>query len=108
VQALTANGVIPNQRQLADASHMQPMHVSKLVRILEQAGLLKRRQDPTDPRALRLTMTARAHRTVNSARRIASTLEHQRLAVIGGPSSDRATQLKAALQVLLREAERTP
>jgi DNA-binding MarR family transcriptional regulator len=105
LQVLTASGVTPNQRELADASHLEPMHVSKLVRGLEHAGLVTRARDPADPRAIRLSVTRHGDRIVNEARRIAATLEHRRLAALGGPSSTDAAMFKASLQALLRQAE---
>jgi DNA-binding MarR family transcriptional regulator len=108
LRVLTTSGTTPNQRELADASHLEPMHVSKLARALEQAGLVTRARNPADPREFGLTITEHGDRTLNRARQIAATLEHQRLAAVGGPSSDQATQLKTSLVLLLDQAEHTP
>jgi hypothetical protein len=42
---------------------------------------------------------------VTEARRIATRLDRQRLASLGGATSERAAQLKASLQLLLRDAD---
>jgi MarR family transcriptional regulator, organic hydroperoxide resistance regulator len=106
--ALSASGVNPNQRALADVSGLEPMYVSKLVRALEGARLVTRTRHPQDPRAIQLSITRRGVDVVTKARRIASELDRQQLAAVGGSSSEQATQLKMSLQVLLREANDTP
>jgi MarR family transcriptional regulator, organic hydroperoxide resistance regulator len=103
--ALSSSGVRPNQRQLADASSLEPMYVSKLVRALEGARLVTRTPHPADPRAIQLSLTRRGVGVVTKARRIAIRLDQQRLAVFGGTASEQSVQLKASLQVLLRDAE---
>jgi MarR family transcriptional regulator, organic hydroperoxide resistance regulator len=108
LHALSASGVNPNQRALADVSGLEPMYVSKLVRALEGAQLVTRTRHPQDPRAIQLSITRRGVDVVTKARRIASELDRQRLAAVGGSSSEQATQLKMSLQVLLREADDTP
>jgi MarR family transcriptional regulator, organic hydroperoxide resistance regulator len=104
---LSESDVKPNQRELADASALEPMYVSKLARSLERLRLVTRVQHPHDPRAIQLSLTRRGVSAATKGRRIASELDRQRLAAFGGPSSEQAGQLKASLQVLLREAEDT-
>jgi DNA-binding MarR family transcriptional regulator len=105
LHALSASGVKPSQRELADVSGLEPMYISKLARSLEGAGLLTRVTHLEDARAIQLSLTRRGVGVVTEARRIATKLDQQRLAVFGGPSSEQAAQLKASLQVLLHEAE---
>jgi MarR family transcriptional regulator, organic hydroperoxide resistance regulator len=107
LHALSASGVNPNQRELADVSGLEPMYVSKLVRALEGARLVTRTRHPRDPRAIQLSITRRGVGVVTRARRIASELDRQRLAAVGGASSEQATQLKRSLQALLSEADDT-
>jgi MarR family transcriptional regulator, organic hydroperoxide resistance regulator len=105
LRALSASGVRPSQRELADVSGLEPMYVSKLARSLEGAGLIARAQHPADPRAIQLSLTRRGVRVVTEGRGIADELDRRRLATVGGRASEQAAQLKASLQVLLREAE---
>jgi DNA-binding MarR family transcriptional regulator len=105
LHALSASGLRPSQRELADVSGLEPMYVSKLARSLERTGLITRAQHPADPRAIQLSLTRRGVRVVTEGRRIADQLDQRRLATFGGPASEQAAQLKASLQILLREAE---
>jgi DNA-binding MarR family transcriptional regulator len=104
LHGLSRSGVEPNQRELADVSGLEPMYVSKLARALERSGLVERSRNPADPRAFRLSLTGRGLEVVTAARRVVVDLEEQRLAALGGSSSERATQLKEALVDLLRQA----
>jgi DNA-binding MarR family transcriptional regulator len=105
LRGLSRSGVQPSQRELADVSGLEPMYVSKLVRSLERSGLLERERNPADPRAFRLSLTKSGVDVVTAARRIVLDLEEQRLAALGGSSSERAAQLKEALLDLLRQAD---
>src|SRR5918912_186158 len=51
-------GSRPSQRELASFSGLEPMHVSKLIRALERAGLVERAGNPDDTRAVQLKVTA--------------------------------------------------
>src|SRR6188768_1140542 len=53
------SGARPSQRELADFAGLEVMYVSKLVRGLERAGLLRRADHPDDPRAFQLELTVR-------------------------------------------------
>ena len=55
-------GEIPSQVQVATATQLDPMMVSKILRLLEERGYLKRSPHPDDPRAnaLHLTHAGRA------------------------------------------------
>src|SRR5215510_611887 len=57
LSALTARGVAPSQRELADVTGLEPVYVSKLARALERAGLVARLDNPSDPRAFSLRLT---------------------------------------------------
>jgi DNA-binding MarR family transcriptional regulator len=105
LHALSASGVKPHQRQLADVSGLEPMYVSKLARSLEGARLVTRTPHPEDPRAIQLSLTRRGVSVVTKAVRIAAELDRQRLDPLGGAASERAAQLKSSLQLLLRDAD---
>jgi DNA-binding MarR family transcriptional regulator len=101
---LTRAGAQPSQRELADFSGFEPMYVSKLIRALEREGLVQRTENPADPRAVQLAVTAQGAERVAAGRRVVLELEEERLAPLGGRSSTRSTELAETLQELLRHA----
>jgi DNA-binding MarR family transcriptional regulator len=105
LHALSAAGVKPHQRQLADVSGLEPMYVSKLARSLEAARLVTRTPHAEDPRAIQLSLTRRGVSVVTKAVRITAELDRQRLVPFGGAPSERTARLKTSLQRLLRDAE---
>jgi MarR family transcriptional regulator, organic hydroperoxide resistance regulator len=100
--ALTTAGHTPRQRELADFSGLDRIHVSKLVRALEQAGMVARQQHPSDTRAVAVSITDAGRQTVTAARRQVVALEEQRLRPLGGRASSRSDQLVESLHTLLR------
>jgi DNA-binding MarR family transcriptional regulator len=99
---LSQGGARPSQRELADFAGLEPMHVSKLVRALQRRGLVERTGNPADTRAVQLSVTDRGVQVVTAARATVLQLEEQRLAPLGGRSSQQSAQLREALVVLLR------
>jgi DNA-binding MarR family transcriptional regulator len=102
---LSQGGARPSQRELADFAGLEPMHVSKLVRALQRAGLVERAGNPADTRAVQLAVTDRGVGVVTAARAAVLRLEEQRLAPLGGRGSRQSAQLREALLVLLRHAQ---
>lgn len=102
LHGLSASGVRPSQRELADVSGLEPMYVSKLARSLEADGLVERGRHPDDPRAVQLSLTERGIEVVRQARAIVRRLDAARLEPLGGPESERAAELRDALVTLLR------
>ncbi|MFI5608005.1 MarR family winged helix-turn-helix transcriptional regulator [Amycolatopsis sp. NPDC051903] len=98
---LVRRGVRPSQRELADHMGLEPLHVSKLARALEQAGLLTRPPDPDDPRAVRLDLTDRGHEVITEAIKLVRDLHEDLTANIGGPRSAGTRRFRATLQTLL-------
>jgi DNA-binding MarR family transcriptional regulator len=97
----------PSQRELADFAGLEPMHVSKLVRALERAGLVGRAGNPADTRAVQLSLTERGVQVVTAGRARLLQLEEQRLAPLGGLHSQRSAELQETLLTLLRHARRS-
>ncbi len=67
--------------ELAAAEQVRPPSMSRLVRALEEQGLVERRDDPQDGRAIRLRATEAGHALLAEARRrrierLAATLRH--------------------------------
>ena len=101
LRGLEQAGRQPSQRELADDTGLEALYVSKLARTLEAKGLLARRRDPHDTRAVRLTLTERGRETVRSAMRIAQELLERLLAPLGGRNSARTAALVRELVELL-------
>ncbi|MEU4668277.1 MarR family transcriptional regulator [Amycolatopsis sp. NPDC023774] len=98
---LVVRGVRPSQRELADHMGLEPLHVSKLARALEQTGLLTRPPDPDDPRAVRLDLTARGQEVITEAISLVRDLHEELTAQLGGSRSARTRQFRDTLQTLL-------
>ncbi|WP_228648213.1 MarR family transcriptional regulator [Microtetraspora sp. AC03309] len=104
LSGMLAGGGAPNQRQLAEFSGLEPMHVSKLIRGLERAGLVERAANPADPRAVLLGVTDAGARAVAAGRRAVVQLEEQQLTPLGGVADPRSAELHRTLLELLRHA----
>jgi DNA-binding MarR family transcriptional regulator len=102
---LSRGGAQPSQRELADFAGLEPMHVSKLIRALERAGLVERAGNPTDTRAVQLRVTDRGVEVVTAGRSTVLELEEQRLAPLGGRLSQPSAELRDTLLTLLRHTE---
>jgi DNA-binding MarR family transcriptional regulator len=100
--AVTTAGRAPSQRELADFSGLDRIHVSKLVRALERAGMVARQQHPSDTRAVAVSITDAGRQAVTAARREVVALEEERLRPLGGPTSRRSRQVVESLHTLLR------
>jgi MarR family transcriptional regulator, organic hydroperoxide resistance regulator len=95
----------PTQRQLADHTGLEPLYISKLARTLEAAGLVHRAGDPSDTRAVRLSLTEPGRRVATQAIAIVRDLQEVFLAPLGGTESRRATVLIRELTALLAAKE---
>jgi len=62
------------QADLADQLEMEPIAIGRVIDRLENAGFVERRADPTDRRAWRLHLTARAHAVVDDMETISTEL----------------------------------
>lgn len=100
----SVSGLAASQRELADFSGLEPMYVSKLVRSLEEAGLVERTRSAADPRAIQCSLTDSGIDTVKRARKIVVQLEERRLRALGGTDSRRSAELRRALETLLAQA----
>ena len=98
-------GARPSQRELADFAGLEVMYVSKLVRGLERAGLLRRADHPGDPRAFQLELSARGADLVERSAAVMRELFHELLTPIGGRTGKRNVALMRTLEALLDQAE---
>jgi DNA-binding MarR family transcriptional regulator len=98
---LSRGGRRPSQRELADFSGLEPVFVSKLIRAMERNELVERDPNPADPRAVQLRLSERGLPIVEQAIAIVRRIEEVQLAPLGGPWSQRSTELRATLRLLL-------
>jgi DNA-binding MarR family transcriptional regulator len=94
-------GQRPSQRQLADASGLESLYVSKLARGLESAGLVARTTDPGDARAVQLTLTDHGRQVTATAMDRVRRLQEELLAPLGGTADPRVVTLVENLNTLL-------
>jgi DNA-binding MarR family transcriptional regulator len=99
--ALSQTGARPSQRELADYTGLEPVYVSRLARALERGGMIDRTEDPADPRAVELTLTAHGLDVVVPAIAAVRGLHDALLAPIGGPDGARNRGLATTLRRLL-------
>jgi DNA-binding MarR family transcriptional regulator len=57
----------PTQSHLAEHTHMDKMTLSKAIRKLEEAALVRRRASPSDSRAVTVAFSARGRRLIKDA-----------------------------------------
>lgn len=62
LKALTSNGTPVTQKELGAYTGLEPMYVSRLVKQLEESGLIERRSDEYDGRARRVSLTPASKR----------------------------------------------
>jgi DNA-binding MarR family transcriptional regulator len=101
LMGLQLAGERPSQRRLADFTGLEPLYVSKLARALESAGLIERAGDPTDTRAVQLSLTDRGRQVTHQAIGVVHRLLDQLLAPLGGQHSRRAQAFVRELSTLL-------
>jgi MarR family transcriptional regulator, organic hydroperoxide resistance regulator len=104
LRGLTAGGERPSQRRLAAFMGLDAIYVSKLARALERGGLVMRHPDPSDARAVQLTLTERGIEVIDEAMGVVRALDAELTSPLGGPGSADIEALGAALQALLRRA----
>ncbi|MEU5027146.1 MarR family winged helix-turn-helix transcriptional regulator [Streptomyces milbemycinicus] len=98
---MSRSGLRPSQRRLADHTGLEPLYVSKLARALEGAGLVARTRDPSDPRAMQLSLTEQGRDVTRRAITVVQGLLDQLLEPLGGQDSARTRQFNRELATLL-------
>ncbi|WP_030313011.1 MarR family winged helix-turn-helix transcriptional regulator [Streptomyces flavochromogenes] len=98
---MSRSGLRPSQRALADRTGMEPLYVSKLARALEASGLLDRTRDPSDPRAMQLSLTEQGLDVTRRAITVVQGLLDQLLAPFGGRTGSRTREFTRELAILL-------
>jgi DNA-binding MarR family transcriptional regulator len=102
---MSADGARPSQRELADFTGLDPVYVSKLVRVLEREGFLTRSVKASDPRAVELALTARGADAVREGVRLVEALRDQLTQPLGGNAGPRTAELARLLLELLDAPE---
>ena len=102
--SLSLRGTRPSQRQLADATGLEPVYVSRLARALEDGGLIHRAGAAADPRAVEITLTRHGQSVVIPAIAAVRQLHDELLEPIGGPRGAAHRRFRSLLRALLREA----
>jgi DNA-binding MarR family transcriptional regulator len=101
LRGMARSGLQPSQRELADHTGLDPIYISKLVRSMEGSGLIERRSDDHDGRAVRLTVTRHGGQVADRAiERVGRLLDHL-TEPLGGTSSERVRGLTADLGLLI-------
>jgi DNA-binding MarR family transcriptional regulator len=100
---LSLRGARPSQRELADATGLEAVYVSRLARALEEGGLIHRAGAAADPRAVEITLTPRGEEVVVPAIAAVRQLHDQLLGPIGGPRGADHRRFRNFLLALLRD-----
>jgi DNA-binding MarR family transcriptional regulator len=99
--AMSLQGRQPSQRELADFTGLDPVHVSKVVRALSQAGLVDRAGHAADSRAVQLAPTGPGREVITQAVRRVGRLLDRLTAPLGGLRSAQTAEFVATLRTLL-------
>ncbi len=83
----------PTQQQVADHAGTDRMMASKVLRTLEERGLVTREPDPDDARSLRLRLTSEGRNVTSRAVRLAVAVDQELFA-------DRGEHLREQLQAV--------
>jgi DNA-binding MarR family transcriptional regulator len=81
------------QADLAARLGVEPPTVTRMVKRLERSGLLERRRDPDDARAVRIHPTPRSRMLEMMVRRSWSELDAELLATLGAADAERLRRL---------------
>jgi DNA-binding MarR family transcriptional regulator len=103
--AMSGGGERPSQRQLADATGLDTVYVSKLVRALERGGFVTRTTSPADSRAVELSLTARGRAAMQEATTAVTQTRDRLTAPLGGNAGARTGELAGLLRELLDAPE---
>jgi DNA-binding MarR family transcriptional regulator len=101
---LARTGQPPTQQQVADNAGADRMMTSKVLRTLEDRGLLTRTPDPRDSRTLRLQLTDQGRTLASQAIRLAVNLDEQ----LFGTNSDRLREELRTIATSARPSNTAP
>ena|SRR5215831_3587244 len=101
---LSLRGARPKQRELAEATGLEPVYVSRLARALEDSHLIVRTEAAADPRAVEITLTPQGEQVIVLAVDAVRRLHEELLEPIGGQQSPDGRRFRGMLRALLRES----
>ena len=95
-----------NQSRLAELLDLEPISVARLIDRMEQAGLVERRKDPSDRRAHRLYLTARAGPLLQQGRVLGDAVRAEAFAGFSESERESVTDLLVRIRSNLSEGRR--
>jgi DNA-binding MarR family transcriptional regulator len=101
LRSIERTGTQPSQRELADYTGLEPLYVSKLARTLDVEGLIGRAPDPTDGRAVKLSLTPNGREVTDRAIKLVHQLLDGLLAPLGGLDGQRTQAFASDIAALL-------
>jgi len=93
----------PSLGDLALAEQIQPPSVTRLVKDLEEAGLIGTMVDPLDRRCTRVALTALGRKELNVIRQRKTEFLERKLLALSRSDQRRAEELASFLEVLLED-----
>jgi DNA-binding MarR family transcriptional regulator len=93
----------PSLGDLALAEQIQPPSVTRLVKDLEEAGLIGTMVDPLDRRCTRVALTALGRKELNVIRRRKTEFLERKLLALSTSDQRRVEELASFLEVLLED-----
>lgn len=92
-----------NQSGLAELLELEPITLARLIDRMEEAGLVRRRDDPADRRAHRLYLTARARPMLEQCRALGDALRAEAFAGIADDERERLVDLLVRVRANLSD-----
>ena len=105
LHGMSRDGARPSQRELADLTGLDPVYVSKLVRVLERDGFVTRSVKAADPRAVELALTEQGAAAVEEGMKAVYEMREQLTRPLGGNDGPRTAELAQMIRELLDAAE---
>lgn len=102
--ALHIHGAPMRQGALAEEVGIEGPSIVRLIDILEQGGLIERREDPSDRRARIIALTLAGEEKTRELDRILEAVRHEILSTLNPRDLDVAHQVMAQLDALLTVA----
>ncbi|HNY17083.1 MAG TPA: MarR family transcriptional regulator [Treponemataceae bacterium] len=93
------------QKEIADTFDLEPATVTDILSIMEKGGLIERKNDPADRRALRVYLTPKGAVTHGKVEAIFARVEREAFAGFTGADKRQAFAVLARLYENLKRAE---
>jgi len=94
---------VPSLGELASAEQIKPPSVTRLVRTMEQAGLIERAPDPDDRRCTRVVLSVRGREELAAIRQRKTEFLERKLLSLSAADRRKAHELAAFLETLLAD-----